>query len=53
MFRSTSVQGADALAAMSIIRINELTFYDLRASAVSLKDYFQDYALVIFLRHLA
>ena len=53
MFRSTSVQKANALAAMKTVRINELSFYDLRGSAVSLKDYFQNYALLIFLRHLA
>ncbi len=38
---------------MSIIRIDELTLYDLSASAVALKNYFRDYALLIFLRHLA
>jgi hypothetical protein len=53
MFRSTSVQGTGALAAMKTIRINELRFYDLRGSAVSINDYFQNYALLIFLRHLA
>jgi hypothetical protein len=40
-------------AAMKSVRINDLRFYDLAGSAVPLTDYFQDYALVIFLRHLA
>lgn len=41
------------VAAMKSILIDELYLYDLRARAVSIKDYFQDYALLIFLRHLA
>ncbi len=53
MFRSTSVQRAGALAAMQTVRINELRFYDLRGNAVSINGYFQNYALLIFLRHLA
>jgi hypothetical protein len=45
--------GGGRASAMKTTRINELHFYDLRANAVSIKDYFQTYALLIFLRHLA
>jgi hypothetical protein len=53
VFRSTSVSPDGRAAAMKSVPINELRFHDLAGSAVSLTDYFKDYALVIFLRHLA
>jgi hypothetical protein len=51
LVRSTSVQRA--AAAMEKIDIHELRFYDLHDSAVTIRDYFQNYALLVFLRHLA
>jgi hypothetical protein len=38
---------------MEKVAIDELKLKDLQGRPVSLQDYFQEYALIIFLRHLA
>jgi hypothetical protein len=38
---------------MEKVFIRDLRFSNLRGDKVALNDYFQDYALLIFLRHLA
>jgi hypothetical protein len=38
---------------MEKVAINELKLKDLQGRLVSLQDYFQEYSLLIFLRHLA
>ena len=38
---------------MEKVAIDELKLKDLHGRLVSLQDYFQEYSLVIFLRHLA
>jgi len=40
-------------ACMEKVAIDELKLKDLQGRPVSLQDYFQEYSLVIFLRHLA
>jgi hypothetical protein len=38
---------------MEKVAIDELKLKDLQGRAVSLQDFFQEYLLLIFLRHLA
>jgi hypothetical protein len=38
---------------MEKVRINDLRFYDLCGGTVAISDYFQNCALLVFLRHLA
>jgi hypothetical protein len=38
---------------MTKVNIDELEFYDLRGNRVAISHYFQNYALLVFLRHLA
>ena len=38
---------------MEKVAINELKLKDLQGRPVNLPDYFQEYSLLIFLRHLA
>jgi hypothetical protein len=38
---------------MDHIDVDRLRFYDLRGAPAILTDYFDEYALLIFLRHLA
>jgi hypothetical protein len=40
-------------AAMKNVPISELRFCGLRDNVVAIGSYFQDYALLVFLRHLA
>ena len=38
---------------MEKVSVDELKLKDLQGRLVSLQDYFQEYSLLIFLRHLA
>jgi hypothetical protein len=38
---------------MEKVAVDELKLEDLQGRLVSLQDYFQEYSLLIFLRHLA
>jgi hypothetical protein len=51
--QSQSVGSAPVQAAMEKVALDELRLLDLRGNPVTLRNYFQERLLLIFLRHLA